>query len=68
MATISNERIEFNPQRDILGKTMGAGCLCPAWMCWMPLLVDGVEVMWVQEKTRERKMSGHRHQAGLKGL
>jgi hypothetical protein len=68
MTTISNERIEFNSQGDILGTTMGAWCLCPTWMGWMPWLVDGVEVLRVQEKRIERNMTTHHHLAGLKGL
>ena len=49
MTTTSNERIEFN-SKDIPGKTMNARFLCPTWMCWMPWLVDGVEVLTVKEK------------------
>lgn len=68
METISSERIEFNPQRDIFGKTMGAWCLCPVWMGWMPWLVDGVEVLRVQGKTMEKSMTSHDHLAGLNGI
>ncbi|HAJ25947.1 MAG TPA: hypothetical protein DCG53_01640 [Syntrophus sp. (in: bacteria)] len=68
METTGNERIEFNPQRDIFGKTMGAWCLCPAWMGWMPWLVDGVEVLRVQGKTIKRNMTSHGQRAGLEGI
>jgi len=34
----------------------------------MPWLVDGVEVLRVQEKTIERNMTGHDHLAGLEGI
>jgi len=68
MRTINDERSGFNPQMDdILGKTMGAWCLCPAWMGWMPWLVDGVEVMREHGKIREGNCTGHHHQAGLNG-
>ncbi|MFA5180858.1 MAG: hypothetical protein WC405_06020 [Syntrophales bacterium] len=68
MKTISNKGSGFNPQMDdIVGKTMGAWCLCPTWMAWMPWLVDGVEVPRVQGKKRERNSINHRHHAGLDG-
>lgn len=68
MKTMINEKSEFNPQMDdILGKTMGAWCLCPAWMGWMPWLVDGVEVLREQGKRREGNNISHYHQAGLNG-
>lgn len=68
MGTISNERIDFNPQRDILRKTMGAWCLCPTWMAWMPWLVDGDEVLQTQGKTIEKDIAGRHHPANMKGL
>jgi hypothetical protein len=68
MQAINNERNSFSPQMDdILGKTMGAWCLCPAWMGWMPWLVDGVEVLREQGKRREENSISHHHQSGLNG-
>jgi len=69
MTTIGNERFDFNTQRDdILGNTMGARCLCPIWMGWMPWLVDGVEVLRDKGKTMERNRNSCHQQAGFNGI
>jgi len=64
MIAISNERIDFNHQRE----QMGAWCLCPAWMGWMPWLVDGVEVLQMPKKTMESNRTSGHYQASLKGI
>jgi hypothetical protein len=66
MTTMSNERIDFYPQRDMLGNTIGPSCACPTWMCWMHWLVDGVKVLHVQGKTVTIEKTSRQHHAGLK--
>jgi hypothetical protein len=68
MRAIKNESNVSNPQMDdILGKRAGAWCLCPAWMGWMPWLVDGVEVGREQGRRKEGIRIRNIHQAGLNG-
>ncbi len=50
MTTIGAQRIEFLPERDILGKKNITCCLSPIWMCWMPWLKDGVDVQAESKK------------------
>jgi hypothetical protein len=66
MTTIGTQRIEFSPQRDILGRMINVKSLSPNWMCWMPWLADGEEVFPTPNKTIMRNRASRFHMAGLK--